>query len=52
MQGEIAAIRDNRAGVYDVFESSTLGTTASPAEYAAAQRNLRQYYLTPAPARP
>lgn len=43
----ITAVRDNRAGVYDAFESSTLGTTASPAEYAAAQRNLRQHYLTP-----
>lgn len=44
----IAAVRDNHASVYDAFESSTLGTTASPAEYAAAQRNLRQLYLTPA----
>jgi len=44
----LAAVRDNRAGLYDVFESSTLGTTASPAEYAATQRNLRQHYLTPA----
>lgn len=48
VQEAIAAVRDNRVGVYDVFESSTLGTTASPAEYAAAQRNMRQYYLTPA----
>jgi len=48
VQEAIAAVRDNFAGVYDVFESSTLGSTASPAEYAAGQRNLRQYYLTPA----
>ena len=48
VQEAIAAVRDSRAGLYDVFDSSTLGTTASPAEYAATQRNLRQYYLTPA----
>lgn len=48
IQKAIAGVRDSRAGVYDVFESSTLGKTAGPAEYAAAQRNLRRYYLTPA----
>jgi len=43
-------VRLNRAGMYDVFKSSTLGKTAGPAEFAATQRNMRAHYMTPAPA--
>jgi len=42
-------VRDRRAGLYDCRQSSTLKRTASPAEFAATQRNLRKYYMTPAP---
>ena len=37
-------VRDTKAGMYDVFESSVLGKTATPAEFAAAQRDWRAYY--------
>lgn len=40
--------RDTRAGMYDSFESSVLGTTASPAEFAATQRDWREHYSRPA----
>ena len=43
-------VRLNRAEMYDVFESSTLGKTAGPSEFAATQRNMRAYYMTPAAA--
>ena len=42
-------VRNTRAGLYDSVDSSVLGRTASPAEIAATQRNLRRYYMTPAP---
>lgn len=32
VQGAIAAFRNNRAGADEVFDSSTLGKTASPVE--------------------
>lgn len=45
----LAAVRDTQAAVFDVFESSTLGKTATPAEFAATQRDWRAYYSqTPA----
>ena len=40
----LAAVRDTRAGMYDVFESSVLGKTATPAEFAATRRDWRAYY--------
>lgn len=43
----IAAVRDTNAAVFDVFESSVLGKTATPAEFAATQRDWRAYYSQP-----
>jgi hypothetical protein len=34
----LAAVRDTQAAVCDVFESSTLGKTATPAEFAATSQ--------------
>ena len=43
----IAAVRGTNAAVFDVFESSVLGKTATPAEFAATQRDWRAYYSQP-----
>ncbi len=43
----LAAVRNTQAAVFDVFESSTLGKTATPAEFAATQRDWRAYYSQP-----
>jgi hypothetical protein len=43
----LAAVRGTQAAVFDVFESSTLGKTATPAEFAATQRDWRAYYSRP-----
>jgi hypothetical protein len=43
----LAAVRDTQAAVFDVFESSTLGKTATPAEFAATQRDWRAIYSQP-----
>jgi hypothetical protein len=43
----LAAVRDTNAAVFDVFESSVLGKTATPAEFAASQRDWRAYYSQP-----
>jgi len=47
VQDVLDSLRDTRAGLFDVFESSTLGSTASPAEMAATQKNWRHFYMTP-----
>jgi len=47
VQEAIAAVRNTQAAVFDVFESSTLGETATPAEFAATQRDWRAYYSQP-----
>jgi hypothetical protein len=44
----LAAVRNTQADVFDVFESSVLGKTATPAEFAATQRDWRAYYSQPA----
>ncbi|MEY3204754.1 MAG: hypothetical protein RLZZ21_1085, partial [Planctomycetota bacterium] len=43
----LAAVRGTNAAVFDVFESSVLGKTATPAEFAASQRDWRAYYSQP-----
>jgi hypothetical protein len=43
----LAAVRNTQAAVFDVFESSTLGKTATPAEFAATRRDWRAYYSQP-----
>jgi hypothetical protein len=43
----LAAVRNTQAAVFDVFESSTLGKTATPAEFAATQRDWRAFYSQP-----
>ena len=43
----LAAIRNTHAAVYDALESSTLGKTATPAEFAATQRDWRAIYSQP-----
>jgi len=40
-------IRDTNAGIYNIFESSVLGKTATPAEFAATQRDWRACYSQP-----
>jgi len=47
VQDVLDRISDTRAGMFDAFDSSTLGSTASPAEMAATQNNWRHYYMTP-----
>ncbi len=47
VEAELAKVRDTRAGMYDLFESSTLGKTASAAKLAATQRDLRKHYSRP-----
>jgi hypothetical protein len=41
-------VRGTRAGLYDTFESSVLGKTATPSEMAATQRDWRAFYSQPA----
>ncbi len=43
----LATVRNTQAAVFDVFESSTLGKTATPAEFAATQRDWRAFYSQP-----
>jgi hypothetical protein len=43
----LAAVRGTQAAVFDAFESSTLGKTATPAEFAATQRDWRAIYSQP-----
>ena len=49
VEAALEKVRDTRAGMYDPVESSVLGRVASSAEIASTQRNLRRYYMTPAP---
>ncbi len=44
VRAALDAVRDTRAGMYDSFESSVLGKTATSAELAAAQRDWRAWY--------
>jgi len=41
-------VRGTRAGLYDTFESSVLGKTATPSEMAATQHDWRALYSQPA----
>ena len=43
----LAAVRNTNAAVFDVFASSVLGKTATPAEFAATQRDWRAIYSQP-----
>ena len=47
VRAALDAVRDTKAGMYDVFESSVLGKTATPAEFAATQRDWRAHYSQP-----
>ncbi len=47
VRAALDAVRDTRAGMYDVFESSVLGGTATPVEFAATQRDWRDWYSQP-----
>ncbi len=48
LDGILHTARQTRAGMYDSFESSVLGKTATPAETAATVRNWREVYSQPA----